>query len=284
MSEQYEDVKLDDQALSDLKLDMMYLGLTPEELYLSNYPDSKLSQICMFGTRNTWYQYSICFVNDDATLPHIKISTEDKTSFLKKGSEKQAEDALLGFSLAIRDKSGGYIHVSPEYGPILKAKQISCVNNGYTDSLSTYIVLVDNQYQPENLDRRLEKFKMYNPHAKHYNPIEESNHKEDKILSMLKIFSGSRETKEEVKNIPSPMYMTQQNVAGLTEYLQQYLGFRNLKIMQTAYKGVDFSDLFGSNLPTKKVLEYYHYKNHPQHIPYNKKLLPMNCNGNHGNI
>lgn len=60
----------------------------------------------------TGYEYHLFFgASDGPSLPQIGISTEPRRSFSEKGSEAEAQSALLEFGQQVRSRSGGIFRV-----------------------------------------------------------------------------------------------------------------------------------------------------------------------------
>lgn len=101
----------------------------------------------------TGYEYEICFFRaDEPHEPGIHVSTEKRVSFLGKGSEEQAEGALVDLSQRVRKLSGGIFRIHPFYGGVYGTK-IDPVSPGFLvdlalmdEGLSTSIVLSDEGY------------------------------------------------------------------------------------------------------------------------------------------
>jgi hypothetical protein len=97
-----------------------YRDLTPVELRRSNYPDSKFGGVFLHGVNgNTRYAYSVEITKMDGfdrpLSPYLRVRTEKRRDFLKKGSEREAEDVLREVSFAMRSRTGGIFEIDPFY-------------------------------------------------------------------------------------------------------------------------------------------------------------------------
>lgn len=106
----------------------------------------------------TGYTYNFGFIFDHPNGPYIKIDTEPRRAFLAKGSEQQAQDALVDLTQQTRKRSGGVLGVHPFYGAVWGTKLNTVAPDFLTDlehldeDLSMLIHLTDTK---EEFDEKL---------------------------------------------------------------------------------------------------------------------------------
>ncbi len=280
---------------------VVYKDLTPAELRGSNYPNSKLGAVLTHGVnKNTGYEYSVGFIIDHPNAPYLKVDTEKRKDFLKKGSEREAEDALKEVAFAMRSKTGGYFDIHPFYGAIFGThfNPITDFCKGREDeNLSTIVHLTNNgrkfdsgltneavsmgtviAFPGPNAQRFMdytERVNRKNPNQRNRGQamanglgeewdaeFEKYNPQEKRQGLMARIFSG-----KEQSGIPTAMDLTQNKVAGFIDYLQEELGFTDLKVTQTNYKGLSLVEFRASTLPKEKVSGVFDKNyNHQPHL------------------
>lgn len=79
---------------------------------------SQLSYMDVDVTSSLGYDYSIGFIFNHPHGPYIKIDTETRQDFSAKGTEQQAQDALISLTQEMRLRSGGIISVHPFHGAV----------------------------------------------------------------------------------------------------------------------------------------------------------------------
>lgn len=103
----------------------------------------------------TGYEYVLRFNSPDDSRPGgVHISTEARGDFLRKGTEEDAQSALVDLSHFVRPLTGGVFRIHPFYGAVYNTK-LDTVAPGFglckyeqpEDSLSMSIVLSDEGYK-----------------------------------------------------------------------------------------------------------------------------------------
>ena len=282
------EVETIDQAIEREFELVSYTTLTQDELRKSNYPDSKFCLTFMNTVDgNSKYNYSFDLVRDHPHSPYLVVLTEKRTDFLRKGSERDAEEALKEIALTIRTKTGGYFGIHPFYGAI----QGTHFNPILTDfckgaadeKLSTIIYLTkngrifDNDLTKEavsigttitipgpNAKRLLDYMenanKCNNPNQQNRDQaitnrlgekwdveFEKYNPPLKRRGLIARIFDGREE------DIPLAMDVTQKSVADFMDYLEEELEFSDLRTTQTDYKRLTLVKFNASTLPRGKV-------------------------------
>lgn len=97
--------------------------------------------------KNTGYKYELNFIFEHPTGPYISIRTEERQSFLQKGTEQQAQDALLELTKQAKEISGGLIEIHPFFGAVYQTN-INPIASGFVfgdldDQLITTICLTE---------------------------------------------------------------------------------------------------------------------------------------------
>lgn len=111
--------------------------------------------------KETGYEYSFGFIAEHPNGPYIKIDTEPRRTFLEKGTEQEAQDALVDLAQQVRRKSGGVISIHPFYGAVWGTKLTPVAPGFLTDSeqpdenLTMFVYLRDSGYKfDDNLTRQ----------------------------------------------------------------------------------------------------------------------------------
>lgn len=106
--------------------------------------------IGVVGTQeSTGYEYRFGFHFDHPKGQYINISTEERRTFLTKGTEQQTQDALVALAQIVRQKSGGYFGIHPFYGLVWGTKLTPVAPGFLTDlespdeDLSVFIYLTN---------------------------------------------------------------------------------------------------------------------------------------------
>lgn len=101
--------------------------------------EKKLDAVFIEG-RNpaTGYEYGLKFLFDTLfdplrRTPIIKIDTESRPAFLKKGTEREAQDALVDVAQQVRRRSGGFFNIHPYYGAVFGTTLTPVVPGFYAD-------------------------------------------------------------------------------------------------------------------------------------------------------
>lgn len=71
---------------------------------------------------STGYTYDFSFIFEHPDGPYIKIDSERRGDFLAKGTEQQAQDALIELAQQIRQQSGGVFSIHPFHGAVWGTK------------------------------------------------------------------------------------------------------------------------------------------------------------------
>ncbi len=85
---------------------------------------------------STGYTYDFGFISEHPSGPFIRITTETRESFLTKGTEEQAQDALIELVHQTRRKSGGSLSIHPFYGAVWGTKLTPVAPGFCTDIVS----------------------------------------------------------------------------------------------------------------------------------------------------
>ena len=264
----------------------VYADLTLEELANSGIDDSKFKRIFLKGTYNVRdYNYMLNIgLSEGASLT---ISTELRKNFLAKGNEKEAENTLQKLALGIRAKTGGYFDIHCFYGAV-NGTHFSPITNfsGGADweHLSMIIHLTDNgSLFDERLTEEAVSLGVYiegapdvirylrnRERAYQKNPNQPS--RDQAIANRL----GKKWDKEFLKYnpqarkgvlawaarkagllscVPPTMQFTQRTTADFITYLQQEIGFRDLRISEVHY-ALRADELDAVKLPRAKLTNY----------------------------
>ncbi len=99
-------------------------------------PEARLSVVSIEGRNSaSGYTYGFGFIFDHPVNgPYIRIDTEQRQSFLSKGSEQQAQDALIALGQQTRQSSGGYFNVHPFQGAVWGTKLTPVAPGFLTDA------------------------------------------------------------------------------------------------------------------------------------------------------
>jgi len=81
----------------------------------------------------TGYEYGYVFVFDHPNGSYIKIDSEKREAFLEKGTEEEAQVAIIGIAQATRRISGGEIGIHPYHGAVWGTKLTPIVPVFMTD-------------------------------------------------------------------------------------------------------------------------------------------------------
>jgi len=95
------------------------------------------------------YRYSFGFIFEHPNGPYIKIDSEPRRDFIAKGTEAEAQDALVAIAKATRLRSGGVFSVHPFFGAVWGTK-LTPVSSGFLtesqglgDDLTMFVYLTD---------------------------------------------------------------------------------------------------------------------------------------------
>lgn len=124
---------------------------------LGEVAPTELHSVVINGVNpTTGYNYHLFFgAEDESRLPQIGISTEPRRSFLERGSEAEAEDALLEFGNQVRKRSGGIFRVgrlaTGIRGATSPVRKTACEKDPYKGLGVTIFLSDDGYYSPDKV-------------------------------------------------------------------------------------------------------------------------------------
>jgi len=217
-------------------------------------PEKTPPFVLIEGLNNdTGYEYSFGFIAEHPDGSYIKIDTEPRRVFLEKGTEQEAQDALINLAQQVRRKSGGVISIHPFYGAVWGTK-LTPVSPGFlTDSeqpdenLTMFVYLRDSGYK---FDANLTKqaldigavVSIPGPKAADllaYTKVAKANpNQSDRDIALVNKL-GDRwdaEFKEynNPGNIPQAMKSTPGNIVKLMRQLESETGMTDLTVTRVA--------------------------------------------------
>lgn len=103
-------------------------------LELAHTPHADITSVWAEGVSpETGHEYDYVFVFDHPKGQYIKIDSEERQEFLKKGTEEEAQVALIGVAHATRRLSGGAFDIHPFYGAVWGTKLETVAPDFLTD-------------------------------------------------------------------------------------------------------------------------------------------------------
>jgi len=268
---------------------LAYKGLYLDELKFATYPDSKLSGVLTTGIHEeTNRRYFVRIDSRPQRMPFINISTEPRETFLKSGSEQEAEEALKKLAFATRAYTGGSFKIHPFYGAVYQTQSPTVSPNfgkwtqRSDESLSMLIYLsnggiFENELTRENLDIGLvfflhsEKSVRWDEYMKKSNGVNVNPNQVDRDIAVANnlgvqwdlefekynphVRRGVRDVIKEPKEsgIPDPMEITRANLASFMEFLQGSLGMTDFSIEQVSFDNVTEDELNAISIPREKI-------------------------------
>lgn len=217
-------------------------------------PEKTPSFVSIEGVnKETGYEYSFGFISKHPDGPYIKIDTKPRHVFLEKGTEQEAQDALVGLAQQIRRRSGGVINIHPFYGAVWGTK-LTPVSPGFlTDSkqpdedLTMFVYLTDSGYK---FDDKLTKqaldigqvITVPGPKAANflaYQNAEKANPNQSDRDQAIVNKLGDRWDAEfkkynNPKDIPQAMKPTPGNIVKLMRQLESEAGMTDLTVTRVA--------------------------------------------------
>lgn len=216
---------------------------------------SEFHPICVVveGTnKTTGFNYKFGFIFEHPDGPYIKIDSEDRRDFLLKGTEREAQDALIELSETMRERTGGYYNIHPFYGAVYGTR-LTPVAPGFMkdlarpdEGLGTIIFLNDfGDRFDEGLTKiaieigmtvefpseKAEKFREY---LRAQNPSSNQRSRDKAIVNKLgdrwdtenKAFNGR-------KTQPHAMDLTVDNIVKVMGYLETNAGISDIVVSYT---------------------------------------------------
>ncbi|RJQ15697.1 hypothetical protein C4573_06095 [Candidatus Woesearchaeota archaeon] len=257
-----------------------YANLTQIDLRESNYPDAKFGGIFFSGTNvHTGYVYTLGVIVKHDRTPYVNINTEQRGSFLNKGSERQAQCALESLAMTVRERIGGYFQIHPFYGAIYGThfNPITDFCKGNMDEplgMTIHLVNDAGQFDDEmtrealymgntisvpgpNAQRFLEYMKAVNLRNPNQQDRDQAitNGLGEQWDAEFKKFNPPAKRRWlffKQPSIPPAMEVTQHSIADMMDYLQE-LGLRDLRATQANYQGLTSTELDAATLPREKI-------------------------------
>lgn len=188
------------------------------------------------GSVSTGYVYDFGFTFDHPHGPYIKIDTEHRSAYLTRGTEQQAQDALVVLAQQTRRRSGGSFDIHPFYGAVYGTK-LTPVSPGFlTDSagmdqgLSMIIYLTD---AGDKFDGRLIRkalaigttVTILDPKA---NPNQSCRNQA--IANGLSARWNDEFRRYNQDRVPTAMTLNPRNIVGLMQSVERDAGLTNLAV------------------------------------------------------